>query len=139
MATATSKRRRVEADQHIFSHSSFQLSPAQGEIWPGMEAEITAVFRPDHAKDYKATAYCEVGGRAIRLPIQLCGTGLGPKAVFSYDLLDVGEAFINTPHKYEVELLNRLVICAKHSCAWLTSALYVDMCMDTLTSQTLQP
>ena len=106
-AAASSKRRRLEADQHLFSDASFQLSPAQGSIWPGMEAEITVLFQPDHAKEYKATAYCEVGGRASRLPIQLCGTGLGPKAVFSYDLLDVGEAFINTPHKYEVEMLNR--------------------------------
>ena len=72
-----------------------------------MTAEISVTFRPDQALDYKTTAYCDVGGRASRLPIQLCGTGLGPKAVFSYDLLDVGEAFINTPHKYEVELLNR--------------------------------
>ena len=75
-----------------------------------MEAEITFTFEPDHAREYKATAYCDVGGRASRLPIQLCGTGLGPKAVFSYDLLDVGEAFINTPHKYEVELLNRCAV-----------------------------
>lgn len=109
MAAAMSKRRKVEADQRLFSHTSFQLSPAQGSIWPGMEAEITVVFQPDHAKEYTAVAYCNAGGRVDRLPIQLCGTGLGPKAVFSYDLLDVGEAFINTPHKYEVELLNRLV------------------------------
>ena len=111
-AAANSKRRRLEADQHLFQHSAFQISPEQGSIWPGMEAEITVTFQPDHAKEYKATAYCEVGGRASRLPIQLCGTSLGPKAVFSYDLLDIGEAFINTPHRYEVELLNRFVTCA---------------------------
>ena len=107
IATASLERRRLEADQHLFSHTSFQLSPAQGSIWPGMEAEVTAMFQPDHAKEFNAAAYCEVGGRDSRLPIQLCGTGLGPKAVFSYDLLDVGDAFINTSHKYEVELLNR--------------------------------
>lgn len=72
-----------------------------------MEAEITITFHPDQAMDYNTTAFCEVGGRASRLPLQLRGTGIGPKAVFSYDVLDVGEAFINTPHKYEVELLNR--------------------------------
>ncbi|KAL0040642.1 hypothetical protein WJX79_000331 [Trebouxia sp. C0005] len=107
LATANSKRRQLEGDQYLFSDTSFQVSPAQGSIWPGMEAEITVTFEPDHAREYKATAYCDVGGRSSRLPIQFCGTGLGPKAVFSYDLLDVGEAFINTPHKYEVELLNR--------------------------------
>ena len=79
-----------------------------------MEAEITVTFQPDHAKEYEATAYCEVGGRASRLPIQLCGISLGPKAVFSYDLLDIGEAFINTPHRYEVELLNRCVASSCH-------------------------
>ena len=106
-AAASLERRRIEADQHLFSHTSFHLSPAQGSIWPGLEVEITTVFQPDHAMEFNATAYCEVGGRVNRLPIQLCGTGIGPKAVFSYDLLDVGDAFINTPHKYEVELMNR--------------------------------
>lgn len=84
-----------------------------------MEAEITVTFEPDHAREYKATAYCDVGGRSSRLPIQFCGTGLGPKAVFSYDLLDVGEAFINTPHKYEVELLNRCANGCKMSYSWV--------------------
>ena len=107
LAAASLKRRRIAADQHLFSHPSFQLSPAQGSIWPGMEAEITVMFQPDHAKEFKATAYCEVEGRVNRLPIQLCGIGLGPKALFSYDTLDVGDAFINSPHKYEVELMNR--------------------------------
>ena len=110
LAIANSKRRQLEGDQYLFSDTSFQVSPAQGSIWPGMEAEITVTFEPDHAREYKATAYCDVGGRASRLPVQFCGTGLGPKAVFSYDLLDVGEAFINTPHKYEVELLNRCAV-----------------------------
>ena len=42
-----------------------------------------------------------------RLPISIKGKGLGPAAVFSYDVLDVGHTYANTPHQYEVELQNR--------------------------------
>ena len=35
------------------------------------------------------------------------GQGLGPAAIFSYDTLDVGHTYANTPHQYEVELQNR--------------------------------
>lgn len=107
VAASSLQRRRVQSDRHLFAHPCFQFSPDEGTIWPGMEAEITITFHPDQAMDYQTVAYCEAGGRASRLPLQLFGTGIGPKAVFSYELLDIGEAFINTPHKYEVELLNR--------------------------------
>lgn len=46
-------------------------------------------------------------GRQERLPIKIKGKGLGPAAVFSYDVLDVGHTYANTPHLYEVELQNR--------------------------------
>ena len=73
-----------------------------------MDTEVTVTFQPDHAQVFSAVAFCEVEGQASRLPLQLHGTGLGPLAVLSYDALDVGDAFINTPHKYTVDLMNRL-------------------------------
>lgn len=33
--------------------------------------------------------------------------GLGPLAVFSYDVLDVGDTYAGILHQYEVELQNR--------------------------------
>ena len=46
-------------------------------------------------------------GRQERIPIAIKGKGLGPAAIFSYDVLDVGHTYANTPHLYEVELQNR--------------------------------
>lgn len=86
------------------------VAALQGTIWPGMDAEVTVTFQPDHAQVFRAVAFCEVEGQAARLPLQLHGTGLGPLAVFSYDALDVGDAFINTPHKYTVDFMNRLAL-----------------------------
>ncbi|GFH15843.1 uncharacterized protein HaLaN_12151 [Haematococcus lacustris] len=70
---------------------------------------------PDYARDYEVTAYLELQGREQRLPLVLKAKGLppwlvrlqGPAAVFSYDVLDVGDTFANTLHQYEVELQNR--------------------------------
>jgi hypothetical protein len=39
-------------------------------------------------------------GRETRLPLQLRGTGIGPKAVFSYDVIDIGDVFVTSMHKY---------------------------------------
>ena len=36
----------------------------------------------------------------------MSGKGLGPAAMFSYDVLDMGDTFANTLHQYEVELQN---------------------------------
>lgn len=34
----------------------------EGEIWPGMTAQFTFVFKPDEAKLYRQTIYCDVAG-----------------------------------------------------------------------------
>ena len=34
------------------------------------------------------------------------GKGIGPKATFSFDVLDIGEVFVNSLHKYEVTIQN---------------------------------
>ncbi len=89
----------------ISNHGKYMCM--QGTVWPGMETEVIVTFQPNHAEDYKVTAFLDIEGRADRLSLQLTGKGIGPQAVFSYDTLDVGDAYINTPHKYEVELMNR--------------------------------
>jgi hydrocephalus-inducing protein len=75
------------------------------------ELEVVAHFRPGYAREYCAVAWCDVEGRSERLPCNLTGKGLGPRAVFSYDVLDVADVYINTPHTYELELLNRCALC----------------------------
>ena len=40
----------------------------------------------------------QIAGREARLPLQLRGTGIGPKAVFSYDVIDIGDVFVTSTH-----------------------------------------
>ena len=61
------------------------------------------------------STFCEIFGRAERVPLLLRGQGLGPKAVFSYEMLDIGNVFINSVHQYNVELYNRGEIEAEYS------------------------
>ncbi|GIL73964.1 hypothetical protein Vretifemale_3957, partial [Volvox reticuliferus] len=94
-------------DQHLFNDRNFTVNPVDGTIWPHSELEVVVTFSPDHARDYEVMAYVDVAGRAERLPVVFKGRGLGPTAVFSYDVLDVGDTWVNTLHQYEVELQNR--------------------------------
>lgn len=100
-------RRDAEKDRHLFEDPVFSVTPLEGVIYPNGEVEVTVQFRPNVASDFTARAFCEVTGLGQRLPLTIRGRGLGPKAVLSYDVLDVGETYINTVHQYEVELQNR--------------------------------
>lgn len=94
-------------DTHVFSDRNFSVVPSEGTIWPRGEVEVIVTFTPDHARDYEVITYVDVAGRAERLPVVFKGRGLGPAAVFSYDVLDLGDTWVNTLHQYEVELQNR--------------------------------
>lgn len=100
-------RNDVNLDKHFFENSNFTVIPSEGTVWPKSEMEVIVQFQPDHAREFEVVAYIDVQGRQERLPIVYKGKGLGPQAVFSYDVLDVGDTFINTLHQYEVELQNR--------------------------------
>ena len=69
--------------------------------------QVTLQFAPDFAKQFVETIYIDIAGRAGRVALSVSGTGLGPRAMFSYDVLDVGNVFIHTPHRYDVTLENR--------------------------------
>ncbi|KAF4740603.1 hypothetical protein FOZ63_014009, partial [Perkinsus olseni] len=58
-------------------------------------------------------AYCSIVGSVERIPLTVHGVGIGPKAAFSYDELDVGEVYVESTHHYEVSLLNRGEITAQ--------------------------
>ena len=51
---------------------------------------------------YARTIYCDVAGRESRLPLRIRGEGIGPRALFSLDSLDIGNIFVNSKHSYEV-------------------------------------
>ncbi|KAJ3184326.1 hypothetical protein HK101_009853, partial [Irineochytrium annulatum] len=97
-------RREVENDPLLFNNPVFCLQPCEGIIWPNAQVEMCVLFSPQESGPNSQSAYCEITGREKRLPI---GDGIGPKARFSYDILDIEEVFINTTHAYEVLLENR--------------------------------
>ena len=99
--------KRAQADSFLFKDDQFSIHPVQGTVMPHSEFEVTVRFVPNSPHEQATVAFCEVSGRTDRIPLTVKGQGDGPKAVFSYDVLDVGDTFINTLHQYEVELLNR--------------------------------
>jgi hydrocephalus-inducing protein len=80
----------------------FSIEPLQGTIWPNSYAEVMIKFHPDLSVPVEKTVFCQVSGRETRLPLCLKGEGVGPRARFSYDVLDVEDVFVNTLHRYQV-------------------------------------
>lgn len=68
---------------------------------------MTVKFSPSVARTFAETCYVELEGLAVRQAVILRGVGLGPHAVFSYDLLDVGNIYVRTLYRYTVILENR--------------------------------
>lgn len=99
--------RKILLKSHLFQSTTFSVVPSSGLIPSWSSIELVVEFRPTYAKQYETCAFIDVQGRELRIPITIQGRGLGPEAVFSYDVLDVGDTFINTMHQYEVELQNR--------------------------------
>ena len=109
------RRRDIELDPMLFVSGSFAIEPARGEIYPGGYCELTVVFSPQSVGNLSATAYCEVAGRESRLPLMLQGSGLGPRAMWLYDTLDIGDVYVNAQHRYEVVLDNHGEVSAAFS------------------------
>ncbi|XP_076808093.1 hydrocephalus-inducing protein homolog isoform X2 [Clavelina lepadiformis] len=107
--TRTFKNRRnlIVNDPILFNDETFNLYPLEGDIWPNSTAEITIVFKPTVARSYQQTVFCDITGRESRLPLKIRGDGLGPKLVFSFDSLDIGNVFASSTHNYEVILVNK--------------------------------
>jgi hypothetical protein len=108
-ALRKSKRARLDiaADKQLFGTQHFAAFPPEGCMYPNSEQEVVLQFAPDCAEQFEAVAWVELQGLGERLPLQLLGQGLVAQVVFSYENVDIGEAFVNTEHCYEVELLNR--------------------------------
>ena len=92
-------RRQIDEDPLPFDDPIFSIEPASGEIFPNSFCELTVAFRPKTAGEAAITAYCELTGREARLPLQLQGQGLGPKATWLYESLDIGDVYVNSEHR----------------------------------------
>ena len=99
-------RRAVEEDELHFADDSFRIEPSSGDVWANSEFEFTISFSPESAADYACLGFLEVVGRETRLPLKMQATGIGPQAAFSYDVLDIGDVFVNSEHSYTLTLEN---------------------------------
>ena len=106
----------VEFD-YGFANDSFSVSPAEGQVWPNAETEITVTFTPSTSTEMSCVAFCDIVGKENRLPLQLQGTGIGPRIVLSYNVIDIGEVFINSVSEYDVDLINQGDISAAYELA----------------------
>ena len=98
-----------------FAHPTFTLDPPEGEIYPHGALDICARFKPAQSLEYSVIAYCEVSGVEQRIPLRLVAQGVGPKAVFSFESLDVGDVFIHAVYHYKATLRNVGDITAHYS------------------------
>ena len=111
-------RRQIEEDPLYFDDPVFRVDPPSGEILPNSYYDFTVAFRPKTAGEVALTAYCEVTGREARLPLQLQGQGLGPKATWLYESLDVGDVYVNSEHRCVTDAVSAaaLTICQPTCC-----------------------
>ncbi|XP_029109512.1 hydrocephalus-inducing protein homolog [Scleropages formosus] len=101
------QQRQLQEEHLAFFDDCIIISPSEGDIWPNTTAMVNIVFKPQEAKLYQQTVYCDVMGRESRLPLRIKGEGIGPQLQFNFDLLDMGNIFINSKHSYEVLLSNK--------------------------------
>lgn len=69
--------------------------------------QITLQFFPNFERQFEEMVFVDVEGRSGRMPVLVRGTGRGPCATLAFDVLDVGNTYIHTPHHYEVSMDNR--------------------------------
>lgn len=100
-------RRALEKDTMQFVDDIFEITPIEGQVWAHSEMEIVVCFRPDTAAQYNCLSFLAISGRHERLPLQLTGQGIGPHASLSFDILDIGDVFINDEHSYELSIRNK--------------------------------
>uniref|UniRef100_A0A3B3UK42 HYDIN/VesB/CFA65-like Ig-like domain-containing protein n=1 Tax=Poecilia latipinna TaxID=48699 RepID=A0A3B3UK42_9TELE len=110
---------RCESDPTAIHHplllsQSLQESNSQamGELWPNTTANFLIVFKPEEAKVYQHTVYCNVTGKQSPLPLRIKGEGLGPKLKLNYNLMDIRNVFIGDKDHYELQMTNKGLIDA---------------------------
>ncbi|XP_047008963.2 hydrocephalus-inducing protein homolog isoform X3 [Ictalurus punctatus] len=117
------RRKQLHQDSLPFSDQHIIIEPQEGDIWPNRTAEISIIFKPQEAKLYQHTIYCDVTGRESRLPLRIKGESMGPKLQFNVDLLDIGNIFVGSKHSYEVLVSNKGLIDAPYRLMLPTTAM----------------
>ncbi|KAM6300471.1 hydrocephalus-inducing protein homolog [Aegotheles albertisi] len=110
--TSQNPRAKVQGDSTLFSDEIFTIEPVEGDVWPNSSAEINVIFKPQEARVYQQTVYCDISGRETRLPLCIRGEGTGPQLRFGFHQLDIGKVFIGSANSYEVILFNKGPITA---------------------------
>lgn len=100
-------RTALSNDPMYFVDDIFEVSPIEGQVWANSEMEITVTFRPDTAALFNCISYLDISGRSDRLLLNCSGQGIGPHAALSFDVLDVGDVFINDEQHYEISMINK--------------------------------
>ena len=100
-------RNALDNDDILFVDDIFDVTPNKGQVWANSEMEVTVSFRPDTAALFSCVAFLDISGREDRLALNLSGQGIGPHAALSFDVLDVGDVFINDPQVYELFISNK--------------------------------
>eukprot|EP01033_Poteriospumella_lacustris_P008315 gene8315-5998_t len=100
-------RKALEMDKMLFVDDIFEITPMEGEVWAFSDMEITVCFRPDTAAQFNCLAFLDVSGKHERLALQLMGQGIGPHAALSFEVLDIGDIFVNDVNHYELSIKNK--------------------------------
>ncbi|XP_027883649.1 hydrocephalus-inducing protein homolog isoform X2 [Xiphophorus couchianus] len=107
-----SKSHAAEVCPPTLSLNGITLEPVMGELWPNTTANFLIVFKPEEAKVYQHTVYCDVTGKQSPLPLRIKGEGLGPKLKLNYILMDIRNVFIGDKDHYELQMTNKGLIDA---------------------------
>uniref|UniRef100_A0A672JGY3 HYDIN/VesB/CFA65-like Ig-like domain-containing protein n=1 Tax=Salarias fasciatus TaxID=181472 RepID=A0A672JGY3_SALFA len=95
-----------------FSNNCITVEPAEGLIWPNMTRRFSVIFKPEEAKLYQQTIYCDVTGRQSPLPLRIQGEGIGPELCLNYNMMNMKNVYIGSPELYKVQLMNNGLIKA---------------------------
>ena len=101
-------RKAVHDDPfHFVTDENFKVDPVEGELWPGGEVEVVVTFLPSIASEYRSEIFLDITGQEQRAVLDVRGIGIGPKAMLSYDVLDIGDVFLGSRHQYKLSLQNQ--------------------------------
>ena len=100
-------RKAIEDDQMLFQDEIFTIEPLQGRLWPNTEISCTVTFKPQGPLAYKCPAFCNITCSEERLPLQLTGQGIGPKAALSIQEFDIGDVFVNDEREIDIQIENK--------------------------------
>ncbi|KAG7386322.1 hypothetical protein PHYPSEUDO_000450 [Phytophthora pseudosyringae] len=101
-------RKATLDDAMQFVDACFSITPLSGRVWAHSEVDVVVCFTPEVAHLYSCCAFLEIAGQAARLPLQLRGQGIGPKAKVVYnELLDFGDVFINDERTRDFTIQNK--------------------------------